>query len=562
MKRLLILFPLLLIHLLGWAQTQVPSGMVYCGVNLTFTDESRLYIQQRVNEYQSSHTYFYQMVERAVRHFPFIEEALRDEGVPDDLKFLCIQESAVKPHAVSTSNAVGFWQFKEATALEMGLQVTDYIDERKHIYQATRAAARYFAKANGDFNNWLYAIISYYQGPTGAIPHTDPRFYGKNFMVIEQGFHIYVLKAIAHKIAYQEAINTYRKSAAFFMPFATQGETQWRELIQKHQVTSEEFLEANPWISRLDRVPSGGPFTYYISIPSSRYMGHIEDPTKAGLVAYETPEQELPKEEKTPATWTPTTPPKPVVEEADEPNYFSDEAQPIEGLPRKSYALFDVEDDLHYPQLYSLYHPEEDVQKIAIRASIPVRNILKWNEMDKEEELEEAKLLYLTPPHLASFHIVEEGDRLHEIATKYGMSLSKLLKKNRIDPWEMTFYVGQKLYLKGKKPKGEKMIILRMPEPEAQSYVDRSPPPGPKEQPVTSIQKPVKKVTPVKKVKPAFQPLKTRWVQHRVTPGESLWSISRQYGTKVEIIKRINQINTNELTVGQELQIVVNELER
>ena len=176
MKRLLILFPLLLIHLLGWAQTQVPSGMVYCGVNLTFTDESRLYIQQRVNEYQSSHTYFYQMVERAVRHFPFIEEALRDEGVPDDLKFLCIQESAVKPHAVSTSNAVGFWQFKEATALEMGLQVTDYIDERKHIYQATRAAARYFAKANGDFNNWLYAIISYYQGPTGAIPHTAPRF--------------------------------------------------------------------------------------------------------------------------------------------------------------------------------------------------------------------------------------------------------------------------------------------------------------------------------------------------------------------------------------------------
>ena len=565
MKRLQILFPLLLTCLIGWSQTQVPTGMSFCGVNLTFTDEAHRYIQQRVNEYQSSHTYFYQMVERAVIHFPYIEEALKDEGVPDDLKFLCIQESAVKPHAVSTSNAVGFWQFKEATALEMGLQVSRQIDERKHIYQSSRAAARYFANANRDFNNWLYAIISYYQGPTGAIPHTDPRYYGKSFMVVEKDFHIYVLKAIAHKIAYEEAVKTYRKISSFLMPFSTGSETQWRDLLQKHQITSEEFLEANPWVNVLDQFPTGGPFTYYISVPASRYMGHMEDPTKLGPQVAELPTQTPPKVEPNPIDLAPPRPaPNPVEEVEEEPNYFSDEAQPIEELPRKSYALFDIEDDLHYPRLYTLYEPGEDIEGIANRAGISLRNILQWNRIVEDSEEEELILLYLTPPQVASFYIVEEGDRLPEIATKYGISLGKLLKKNRIDPWEMTFYVGQKLYLKGKKPKGEKMIILRMPEPEVQSYVDRSqaeptpvpPQATPTETPVTQPK------APVKKIDPSYKPMQTRWVQHRVTPGESLWSISRQYGTKVEIIKRINRIENNELEVGQKLRIVVNEIEK
>ena len=503
------------------------------------------------------------MVERAVIHFPYIEEALRDEGVPDDLKFLCIQESAVKPHAVSTSNAVGFWQFKEATALEMGLQVSRQIDERKHIYRSSRAAARYFANANRDFNNWLYAIISYYQGPTGAIPHTDPRYYGKSFMVVEEDFHIYVLKAIAHKIAYEEAVKTYRKISSFLMPFSTGSETQWRDLLQKHQITSEEFLEANPWVNVLDQFPAGGPFTYYISVPASRYMGHMEDPTKLGPQVAELPTQTPPKVEPNPIDLAPPTPaPNPAEEVEEEPNYFSDEAQPIEELPRKSYALFNIEDDLHYPRMYILYNPGEDIKGIASRAGLPVRNVLIWNRMDEETELEKAKLLYLSPPQVTSFYIVEEGDRLPEIATKYGLSLSKLLKRNRIDPWEMTFYVGQKLYLRGKKPKGEKLIILRMPKPVIHSYVDRSQASSAPKVPKASTEAlPTPQPKPlIKKLEPAFKPMQTRWVQHQVNPGESLWSISRKYGTKVGIIKRINKMESNELEVGQELKIVVNEL--
>ena len=260
MRGLSICFTLLMSWSCMWAQPQVPTSMTYCGINLTFTEGARSFIQSEVDRYRSSPTYFDRMAERAALYFPFIEEAFGDEGVPEDLKFLSIHESAMKPHAVSTSNAVGFWQFKKGTAQEMGLEVSAVVDERKHLYRSTRAAARYFAKANSDFNNWLYAIISYYQGPTGAVPYTDPLYYGKTFMVIEPDFHPYALKAIAHKIAYEEAIQKKGNPPTVYMPFATKNERNWREVIQFHQTSPEAFLDANPWLNRLGAISTSSPF--------------------------------------------------------------------------------------------------------------------------------------------------------------------------------------------------------------------------------------------------------------------------------------------------------------
>jgi hypothetical protein len=69
---------------------------------------------------------------------------------------MLLQESALIPDAVSTSKAVGFWQFKDFTAIEMGLRVDREVDERMNIASSSRAAARYLKKNNTFFNNWLY----------------------------------------------------------------------------------------------------------------------------------------------------------------------------------------------------------------------------------------------------------------------------------------------------------------------------------------------------------------------------------------------------------------------
>src|SRR5688500_15392387 len=134
---------------------QVPHKMQFAGMTLTIRDDARKEIQKDVNALTQSPRHHNIKVERAKTYFPLIEKVFEEERVPDDFKYLALQESALIADAVSTSNAVGFWQFKDYTAVEMGLRVDKEIDERLNIVSSSRAAARYIKKNNFYFNNWI-----------------------------------------------------------------------------------------------------------------------------------------------------------------------------------------------------------------------------------------------------------------------------------------------------------------------------------------------------------------------------------------------------------------------
>jgi membrane-bound lytic murein transglycosylase D len=94
-------------------------------------------------------------------YFPIYEKAFRDAGVPEEIKYLSIVESALDPNAVSRVGATGPWQFMFATAKLYGLNMDNYVDERKDPIQASYAAAAYIKDAYLDFGDWLVAIASY-----------------------------------------------------------------------------------------------------------------------------------------------------------------------------------------------------------------------------------------------------------------------------------------------------------------------------------------------------------------------------------------------------------------
>ena len=75
-------------------------------------------------------------------YFPIFESVLSQYGIPSELKYLAICESALNTHAVSRSGAVGLWQMMGPTAKELHLVINDQIDERRDPYKATHAAAR------------------------------------------------------------------------------------------------------------------------------------------------------------------------------------------------------------------------------------------------------------------------------------------------------------------------------------------------------------------------------------------------------------------------------------
>ncbi|MGI4804283.1 MAG: transglycosylase SLT domain-containing protein [Janthinobacterium lividum] len=102
-------------------------------------------------------------------YFPIYEKAFREAGIPEEIKYLSVVESALNPNAVSRVGATGPWQFMFATARLYGLKMDNYVDERKDPVQASHATARYLKDAYNDFGDWLLAIASYNCGKGNVI---------------------------------------------------------------------------------------------------------------------------------------------------------------------------------------------------------------------------------------------------------------------------------------------------------------------------------------------------------------------------------------------------------
>lgn len=124
------------------------------------------------------------MLLRSQFYFPLFERELDAQGMPLEIKYLAIIESALDPKAKSRVGATGLWQFMYGTGKMMGLEVNNYIDERQDPLKATKAAVAYLKQLHGMFGDWNLALAAYNSGP-GNVRKAIRRAGGnKNFWAI------------------------------------------------------------------------------------------------------------------------------------------------------------------------------------------------------------------------------------------------------------------------------------------------------------------------------------------------------------------------------------------
>lgn len=472
----------------------VPEHMGFCDLELTLNSSARTYIETFIAKLHKSETYFQTLVDKANTYMPIVEEAFRTENVPDDLKFIVIQESAFNGKAVSKSGAVGFWQMKEASARHVGLVMNNQIDERKHIYRSSVGAARYFRHANENFDNWVYAIIGYNRGPVGAKAFVSEKNFGKKKLLVTGKTHWYALKAIAYKLAFQDEIGQ-RAPIVYLKSYATGGETSVEKLAKQKSISLDELQQYNPWIKGR-KLPSDQNYIYYVpSDPPNHIGGEI------------------------PIVIIPDPRMKPI------------EASPVRQPARFKYLTRKSDPD--HGKYYVLLRQGEQLPEVAVRTRTKTAKLREYNQLKVSDRLEAGGFLQLKPSKKMAFHIVRPGDTWQIIAGKYDQDFKKLQKRNLAKDVGATLYPNQKIYIKGKKPKGEKIIIL---EPDG-----------------TGSGVSPKNLAP-KKPKPAPK-AKSKYKTHTVKRGETLWRIAQHHKVSVDQLRKWNNLKSNEIFPGQKLRI-------
>lgn len=251
----------------------IPDDLSYCGeaVDLSSSDirerfERELYIFANLN-YQIM---FY--LKRAPRMFPYLEEQLRANDLPDDLKYLAVIESDLIPVLVSARGARGIWQFMPETAKEFGMRVNDNVDERLHLDKSTAAALKYLKNAYDKTGNWAMASAAYNMGLNRAMTHIRQQYTNDYYrMHMNQESARYVLKILAVKTImenpemygyYVDDAETYRNSPVKTVTVNDEIKDIPKWAIE-HGTTYYDLRRVNPWIVGMS-LPAGN---YEIHVP-------------------------------------------------------------------------------------------------------------------------------------------------------------------------------------------------------------------------------------------------------------------------------------------------------
>lgn len=216
-----------------------------------------------------------QILKLAEKYFPIIEPILKENGIPEDFKYLAVAESGLR-QVVSPAGATGFWQIMKQTGQGYGLIINDEIDERYHIEKSTRAACKYLNDAYLKYGSWTLAAASYNMGMAGLQnkinQQLEDNYYNLwlNQETSRYVFRIIALKEIiqnpkAYGYIYQYGADAYPHyhTEEKFIPLPVRDLALWAK---ENNTNYKAIRYLNPWI-RENKITSVGLPEIKITVP-------------------------------------------------------------------------------------------------------------------------------------------------------------------------------------------------------------------------------------------------------------------------------------------------------
>lgn len=425
---------------------EVPLQMDFCGMHLQFTAAARAQIQGYVNSLTRSPTGYAALVQRGATFLPHVADAFRHMGTPEDLIYIALQESALQGDAVSTSQAVGFWQFKEATARAMGLVVSPQLDERKHLTRSSLAAARYLRQNYDQLGNWFYAVVAYMTGPTGAMPYVKDIYRGAQTLQITENDHWYALKVLAHILAFREAIAQTTPTVWLEAKSVGSERSLW-QVLEHERIARITWAPYNLWATEM-RLPEGREMTHFL--PRTDAVRHAPDPHLGLFVPpplwVERPAKADTHPQPAPdsASW---------VRPATEP--------PVRTVHQGRRELAH---EPYYRVAFLFLPTEMTLGELSAREDYPLAKLRQWNpQLPSNRAMPVGTRVLLTPARQVPVHICLPGETLGQVARLYRLREADLLVRNGLSPQAAQLIPGRRLFLRGRRSPEEVPMVYFLP---------------------------------------------------------------------------------------------------
>jgi len=258
---------------------QIPEELDFAGEPMPLKKPDiyeRMDKELLVNTYWQSNGLL--MFKRAKKYFPVIEPILRENGIPEDFKYLAVIESGLT-NVVSSAGATGVWQIMPTTGKENGLEVNDNVDERYHLEKSTRVACKYLKKSKQELGSWTLAAAAYNAGNAGIsrrLKEQNVKNYYDLLLGEETGRYVFRIVALKEILSHPEkyGFNFREKDLYSHVPTyevkVDTAVTDFTKFAEKFGINYKILKIHNPWLRDRSLINKTRK-EYIIDIPKDGY---------------------------------------------------------------------------------------------------------------------------------------------------------------------------------------------------------------------------------------------------------------------------------------------------